>query len=326
MENDVIFDITSMSKTITAAGALKLYDEGGFLLDDPVKKYLPQFKNLRVMVNMGTDSSMTTGLERDVTIRDLFRHTAGFGYGWGSDTIDYLYRLNRLNTANQTPEKFLNAITGIPLKYQPGSWWEYSYSIDILGLVIEKITGKSLQDYLKSEIFNPLKMRSSGFYIKEKDINRLSAYYTYTDGKLKYEEYPLPMEYLKIPGMCWGGAGIVTTAGDLANFCNMILNFGNFNGRQVLKAETVELMITDQISGIKEQSSDVPGYGLGVGVIADPTTGKTASVFWKGSPFNTSFVIDINKQVIAIFLTRNGPFGHLDITSKFSKLVYENLY
>ncbi len=326
MTNDVIFDITSISKIITAAGALKLWEEGRFLLDDPVKKFLPQFNNLKVMVNMGTDSCRIVPTERDVTIRDLCRHTAGFGYGWGSDTIDYLYRLKRIDAAGQTRESYLNALCSIPLKFQPGSKWEYSCSIDILGFLIEEITQISLQEYLTKEFFIPLKMKHTGFYINEKDIDKLSAHYSYSGGMLKQDEYPLPVQYLQVPAAFRGGGGIVSKASDLANFFTMILNYGDFKGRQILQSGTVELLISDQIGEIKDRSFDVPGYGFGVGVYSDKNSGKTRSVYWQGSPFNTCFFIDFEKNLVAVFLTQNGPFGHLDIINRFTEIVEGNVF
>ena len=324
MKNNVIFEISSMTKIITAAGALKLVEEGKLNLYDPLKKHLPQLADLKVLENGGTDSSQLVSPDRDITIRDLLMHTAGFGYGWSNDTIDKLYRQHYLYGPNQTSENFLNTLSQIPLKYQPGSKWEYSCSIDILGFIIEKITGETLHDYLKEVFFIPLKMKSTGFYIEEYNIDRLCCNFEFVNGKLKQLDFPHPSAYLKLPSIYWGGAGIVTTAGDLANFYNMILNFGTYKGKQVLKAQTVELLISNQISDVKEPPVQLEGYGFGTGVKTDKNTGKTSEVYWQGSPYNTSFFIDFEKQLIGIFLTQNGPFGHLDIINRFEETVREN--
>ncbi|MFA5817041.1 MAG: serine hydrolase domain-containing protein [Bacteroidales bacterium] len=335
MENDVIFRIASMTKIITAAGALKLYEEGKFLLDEPVKKYIPQFNNLKVMQNIGTDSCKIVNLERDITIRDLFRHTAGFGSGGENDTIGNLY--NKLDSA-KTSEDFLNTISQIPLRNQPGSKWEYSCSNKILGFLIEKIINKTLHDYLTESFFVPLGMTNTGFYVAKKNIDKLSCSYIYDEGKLKLEDNPMTSEYLKVPTIYNGGGGIVSTAKDLANFYNMILHYGTFNGKQILKAQTVELLISNQIGEIKDRgipdltnilskyrSFSVAGYGFGVGIHTEKNSGKTQSIYWAGS-YNTYFLIDYDKQLITIFLTQITPFMHLDIMNKFGQIVNKNVH
>ena len=177
MEKDAIFRIASMSKVITAAGALKLYEDGRFLLDEPVKEYLPQLSDLKVLENIGTDSVKIASLERDITIRDLFRHTAGFGYAYqespNNDTIDNQYISKNLSTSNQTADDFLTKLAEIPLKYQPGSEWEYSYSIDVLGFLIEEITGQSLHEYLTESLFEPLEMTSTGFLCIKRECEKI---------------------------------------------------------------------------------------------------------------------------------------------------------
>jgi len=325
MKKSVIFEISSMTKIITAAGALALVDQGKIQLDDPVKKFLPQLADLKVLENGGTDSSLLVNLDRDITVRDLLRHTAGFGYGWSSDTVDSLYRLNNLYGPNQTPENFLNKLSQIPLKYQPGTKWEYSCSIDVLGILIEKVSGKTLHEYLKQAFFIPLKMKSTGFFISENNIGRLCSNYEYKEGRLIHIDYPHPSVYLKTPSMCWGGAGIVTTAGDLANFYTMILNYGTFRGKQILTTQTVEMLISNQIAEVKGQPSQPDAYGFGVGVNTDKISGRTNSVYWQGSPYNTSFFIDFNKQLVGIFLTQNGPFGHLNLINDFEKTIKKNV-
>ena len=336
MRQDDIFRIASMSKVITAAGALKLYEEGRFLLDDPVKNYLPQLSNLKVMENPGTDSARKVKLERDITIRDLFRHTAGFGYAYqeseDNDTIDKLYISKELSTSYQTADDFLRKLAEIPLKYQPGSKWEYSYSIDVLGFLIEKISGQNLHDYLTESLFTPLEMTSTGFYVSKENVNRLTGNYIYKDDQLELIDDPTKSEYLEIPTIYSGGGGlkdnvggIVTTASDFANFCKMLLNYGMFKGKVILNRQTVELMISNQIEGIEDRSFPVGAYGFGVGVVPDIHYGRTQVISWLGGPYNTGFLINFNTGLIAVFLTQNSPWMHLNIVNKFFVVMSENM-
>jgi CubicO group peptidase (beta-lactamase class C family) len=329
MKDDVIFRIASMSKPITAAAALKLYEDGYFLLDDPVKKFIPQFGDLKVMENIGTDSAQIVDLKRDVTIRDLFRHTGGFGYASqpskNNDAIDNMYVSANLKSLDQTPEDFINKICKIPLKYHPGSKWRYSYSNDLLGFLIEAITGKTLHEYVKESILEPLNMSSSGYYVTEENIQRLSSFYNYENDELQLVEDNKNTPYSSKPTICMGGAKMVSTAQDYANFCSMLLNYGKFNGNQVFQKQTVELLISDQIDNIKDRGFKVSGYGFGVGVSKEKDNGKTESINWSGSPFNTTFFVDYNTKTIAILLTQNAPWGHLNVKYKFASIVKKNI-
>jgi len=336
MPEDAIFLIASMSKVITAAGALRLYEEGKFLLDDPVKKYLHQFEGVKVLENIGTDSARLVNAKRDVTIRDLFRHTAGLGYAYvkmaSNDTINNLYVDHNLSDGKQTSIDFLDKIGSFPLKYHPGSKWRYSYSIDVLGFLIEEITELSLHDYLKKSLFDPLDMSSTGFYVGKENINRLSSNYIYKDDKLELIHNPKTSSFKDVPLIYSGGGGlkdnvggIVTTAQDFANLCHMLLKYGQFEGQQILKAQTVELMISDQIAAINDRGFPVSGYGLGTGVDHDVFEGSIKRVFWAGGPVNTYFFIDFEKKCIAIFLTQNSPWMHMNIMETFENIVLENI-
>jgi CubicO group peptidase (beta-lactamase class C family) len=331
MEKEAIFLIASMTKVVTAAGALKLYEEGKFLLDDPVKLYLKQFENMAVLENIGTDSAKIVPPTRDVTIRDLFRHTAGFGYAYkkhaDNDTIDNLYVDNELWNSGSSTE-FLDKICSYPLKYHPGSKWQYSYSIDILGFLVEKISGMTLHDYLTKEILEPLQMTSTGFYVSPENLNRLSCNYEYKNGQLELIDNPGSSPFGRLPNVFSGGGGLednvgglVTTAEDFANFCTMIMNYGQFGDRRILKKQTVELMISDQIAAIHDREFQVSGYGFGTGVAHDIDHGGAQAVFWAGGPVNTYFRIDMEKNLISIFLTQNSPWRHENLMGLFGEIV-----
>ena len=330
LKEDAIFNIASMAKTVTAVGALILYEEGKFLLDDPIEKYLPELNNLQVLQNAGTDSAALVPLSRSITIRDLFRHTAGFGYAYLEEEInhptDSLYVAKELHYSKSS-EEFLTRIAAIPLKYQPGSQWEYSYSLDVLGFLVERVTHRTLHDFLTERVFGPLAMNSTGFYLDEEDLGRLSNLYIESDGAL--EAVPgFQNQYKSMPGVRAGGGGLgrsidgalLSTASDFARFCTMLLAYGELEGKRILQPQTVELLISNQIAGITKQSFPVGEYGFGVGVNTYPYQGKTNAISWTGA-FNTIFVVNYKMDLVAVFLTQHEPWGHLGIMDEFLMVI-----
>jgi CubicO group peptidase (beta-lactamase class C family) len=326
IQENTIFRIASMTKVLTAAAALKLYEEGKFLLDEPVKKYIPEFGSLRVLSPecKSEDNLITLPLERDVTIRDLFRHTAGFTYG-GNDIIGRIYRKKAGNSPDITLEQFTKAILSAPLKYQPGSRWEYSFANDVLGYLVEVISKKPLDVYMEEAIFKPMGMNSSGFYVTKDKIDRLSNHYTYTNGKLVLTDDAKTGNFSKRPTFISGGGGGVTSVDDYSKFCQMILNYGEYNGTRVLSKQTVELLISNQIGEITNRGFEVSGFGFGIGVTPGKYSGHTRICSWSGSPYNTTFMIDFEKNMIAILLVQNGPWTHLGLMDKFQKIVSEEI-
>jgi len=324
MEKDAIFRIASMTKILTSAAALKLYEEGKFLLDEPVKKYIPEFADLRVIAPdcKNEDAVTSVPLERDVTIRDLFRHTAGFGYG-GNDIVGKLYVKKILYTENLTLKQFVKGITSVPLKYQPGSKWEYSFSNDILGYLVEVISGKPLDEYMNEAIFKPMGMVNTGFYVASDKIKKVCNHYEYADNKLRLVAGSENSMLLKRPAFISGGGGGLSTAEDYSKFCQMLLNYGEYKGKRILSRQTVELLVSDQIGEIKDRSFAVSGFGFGVGVIPAKYCGGTSGCYWAGSPYNDTFLFDFKKQMIAILLMQNSPWEHLNLMSKFRNIVRE---
>mgnify|MGYP003800716957 CR=1 FL=1 len=326
METDAVFRIASLTKLLTAASAMKLYDEGKFLLDEPVKKYIPEFANLRVIAPGYTtiDSVRTVPLERDVTIRDLLRHTAGFGYG-GSDVVGKLYVRNIRYSDSMTLKQFVQGIVKAPLKYQPGSRWEYSFANDILGYLIEVIAGKPLDEYMDEAIFKPMDMNHTGFYVKPDDVKHLCNFYEYSGNKLILKESSANTRITQRPAFISGGGGGISTADDYSKFCQMLLNYGEYNGKRILSRQSVELMISDQIEPIKDRGFEVTGFGFGVGVLPGKNCGATKDIHWAGSPYNNTYVVDFEKKSIAILLMQNGPWEHLGLMDQFKEIVSEEL-
>ena len=334
LKEDAIFNIASMAKVVTAVGALILYEDGKFLLDDPIEMYLPELGELMVLENIGTDSAKLVPPIRSITIRDLFRHTAGFGYAYqmteAQNSVDSLYVSKELDMS-RTSQDFLERLSEIPLKYQPGSQWEYSYALDVLGFLVEKISRMTLHDFLKQNLFGPLEMTSTGFYLNPEDMGRLSNLYVQTaDGLAAVPDFV--SNYKEPPTLYAGGGGLgrsidgalLSSTADFAKFCNMLLDYGQYNGKEILQSQTVELLISNQIGGIVKRSFPVGAYGFGVGVSNWPNNGRTQAISWTGA-FKTIFVVNFKVDFVSIFMTQHEPWGHLDIMDKFLQVIEETV-
>ncbi len=322
MEYNAIFRIASMTKALTAATALRLYEDGKFLLDDPVRKYIPEFTGLRVIAPGcdNEDSLRTIPLERDVTVRDLFRHTAGFGYG-GTDIVGRVYTKKIRYDSAMTLRQFVQRITSAPLKYQPGSKWEYSFANDVLGYLVEVVSGQPLDSTMKSLLLKPLGMDDTGFFVPAEKISRLCHHYTYTDGRLTLTDGSIDSKFNRRPAFISGGGGAVSTIDDYSKFCRMLLQYGEYNGKRILRPETVTLMTANQIGEIKERGFALPGFGLGIGVIPARKSGGTSACYWAGAPYNDTYIFNYDKQTVAILLLQNGPWTHLGLMDSFRKVV-----
>lgn len=323
MEKNTIFEISSMSKFITSAGALKLIEDGKLAPGDPVSRYIPCFSDIKVMEFQGTDSCRIVDPYREITIHDLLNHTSGIGYGWTNDTIDRMYRAKELYSAGQTSEVFLNGLCHIPLKFHPGTDWEYGFSTDVLGFVIEKVTGMTLQDYLSDALFKPLSMNSTGFYLSENQIFRMAESYEYTQNGLIRTDNPPVMVFNDKPSAFWGGAGLLSSARDLSAFYRMILNQGIYKGKKVLSPESVAYITGVNTGNLFSGQESGKEFTCGTGISIK--NGRVNSLFWEGSPYNTSYYLIPEGKIIAVLLTRNSPFGHLNLTSRFRETVINNL-
>jgi CubicO group peptidase (beta-lactamase class C family) len=332
MRTDAIFRIASMNKLPTCVAALKLYEEGRFSLDDPIAKFIPEMKNLRVLDSSqlaapGGAPPKTVPLDRQITIRDLFRHTAGFLYAIGDSPVDQLYRDAGFREWKGSLKDFVRKLSDFPLAYQPGSKWAYSYSTDVLGYLIEVISHQPLNEYLKTHVFEPLRMGDTDYVVPDSKVDWLTSFYEYKDRSLHLVESTTESPFRRLPagfsgGGGWGDGygGVVSTATDLERFLQMLLNYGELDGVRILRRETVELMIADQIADIRDRSFPVSGYGLGLGVYSDPARPRqTQGIFWSGGPYNTHFIADFDLQMCGVLLTQTAPFGHLGIIGRFSE-------
>lgn len=336
MPPDAMFRICSMTKAITSAAVMMLYEEGRFLLDDPVSKYLLEFKNPKVLVKPASGEPYTIPATKEITIRDLLRHTSGITYHWNDD-LGPMYEkagvASGLLKYDGTIGDMVTHLAGQPLLFNPGDRFEYSLGVDVLGRLVEVVSGKPLDDFSRTRIFEPLGMKDSYFYPPDNKVDRLATAYTYypdkglnrfpdtpiREGSFVYSaDYPTrgPKKLFS------GGAGLVSTAMDYARFCQMMLDDGKVGNTHLLSRKTVELMTQDQLGKI---STDM-GFGLGFGVngVKGPLSelGSVGEYNWGGF-FYTGFTIDPKEQMIVIFMAQLHPTGGLTLDRQVNELAYQ---
>ena len=338
MRDDAIFRTASMTKMFTSAAFMALYEEGVFNLNDPVSKYIPEFKNMKVAVfpEGNSDSNAQLSIEpakSEITIKDLMRHTAGFTYSSGYSILGEMYKKAGLDAYNGPPlgslPDFIDKISALPLAFHPGTNWEYSYATDIIGYLIEIISKQPLDVFMEDRIFKPLNMKDTGFTITDEKLNRFANLYEFKDGKLILLESAAKSPFRKQPGALSGGGGwdsygyggLISTAEDYARFLQMLMNNGELNGIHILSRKTVELMLSNQLINIPNNwlGSGV-GFNLCSAVLDDVheygNTGSKNQIWWAGS-CNTYFFMDAQEKIIGVFMTQMLPFLHLGLMGKF---------
>ncbi len=343
MRLDTIHRIYSMTKPVTSVAVMMLYEEGKFQLNDPVAKYLPEFAKMQVAITendpqTGKPTLKTAPAKRPVTVRDLLRHTAGLTYGFFSDTlVDQEYRKARILSDLNLAE-FVTNLSKIPLLQEPGTRWHYSVSVDVLGRLVEVLSGKSFDQFLQERIFTPLEMRDTGFYVPADKKDRFAKLYSPTkDGKIQpavicatrqecVEKFPNAVpSYLEPPTLLSGGGGLVSTAYDYLRFCQMLLNKGQYDGKRMLSRKTVQLMSSDNLGTIPGIGPGA-GFGLGFAVSKAPgeagMMGSPGEYNWGGAA-GTRFWIDPQEELIGIFMIQILPHTGLEYGSEFRVLAYQ---
>jgi CubicO group peptidase (beta-lactamase class C family) len=329
MQLNTIFRIASMSKAITSVAVMMLYEEGYFQLDDPVSKFIPEFKDLKVFSSKDQYGLHLVDQIKPITIRDLLTHTSGLGYGWGDTPLDSMYKA--ANIWEGTLKDMVQKLSQIPLFYQPGSKWNYGVSTDVLGYLIEVISGKPFDIFLKEKIFIPLKMKDTDFYVPKEKIDRCGALYGNAENKsIKVISSPDTVEISRPARFLSGGGGLFSTATDYLIFSQMLLNKGEFNGIRLLGRKTVELMTKNHLSNellpVAESWLPGSGFGLGFAVMIDQShiLGSVGEFEWGGA-YNTFFWIDPTEHLIGLFMTQYYPFNAYPINREFKVLVYQGL-
>jgi len=316
MEEDAILRIYSMSKPITAAALMMLFDEGKFQLDDPVKNYISEFANTEVWVD-GEEVEQ----QENFTIRHLLTHTAGFCYGWDVSHVDSLYAQASPGglLAKETLAEAVNLLASIPLKNQPGSKWEYSVSIDVAGYLVEVLSGLPFDEFLQSRLFDPLGMEDTGFDVPEEDFDRLAMIYTpdQESGKLTPAEDLTDGVKQKVT-LFSGGGGLASTIGDYGKFGQMLLNGGELNGVRVLEESTVKMIMSNQMPSTTTYGEGM-GYGLGGQVNLE-----TGEYGWTGMA-STFFVADPENNMVGLAFTQYIPHMGIPFAYEYWELVRKAL-
>ena len=314
-QND-IFRIASMTKPIVSVALMMLYEEGKFKLDDPVHKFIPEFKNLTVK-----KGKKEKPIKNQIKIIDVLRHSAGFGFK-GPD--DYRESLG-LNL-----EEFIKKSLQAPLLNQPGTTWYYSFSTDICGYLIEVISGMTLDKYLKTKIFDPLNMSDTFFEVPQDKIDRFTTLYNQEkNGELNVFDNPIESPFANDVTLFSGAGGLLSTTNDYLVFCQMLLNGGIFNGQRIIQPSTLSLMLEDHAKGLKYKRlifGKKKGFGLGFQVVnkSDTKFGSKGTYGW-GGIFGTYFRIDPVENMIFIYMTQSFETYKLKLSDKFRGLVYDSI-
>jgi CubicO group peptidase (beta-lactamase class C family) len=332
MQRDNIFRIYSMTKPITTVAALTLWEQGKFHMNDPISWYLPELKNLKVYVSGSGDSMVVEDMKSPIRIIDLFTHTAGFSYGFTGSEVDKLYRASPMMQGKTKPEDTLIELAKLPLNHQPGTQWNYGVSIDVIGYMVEKLTGMKLGEYVKQEILDPLNMQDTGFYVPAEKVQRFAeVYHNNKEGKTAVMENEPLGDFLSDPAIHNGGGGMVSTLDDYLTFARMLLNNGEVNGVRILGRKTVEYMRSNHLpANLVPFSSwaDGEGYGLGVSVVTDSGSlkfmGSEGNYGWGGMA-STYFRIDPVENLIIIGMAQFIPSGTHRYADDLRNLTYQAL-
>jgi CubicO group peptidase (beta-lactamase class C family) len=335
LRSDAVFRIYSMTKPVLAAAVLRLVEQGRLALEDPVSKTIPAFANVKVYAGGAADDPVLLDPDSAITVRHLLTHTAGLGYGNGVTPVDTIYQRAAVFDPARTVEQFADSVARLPLYFSPGSRFQYSAAIDVLGRVIEVASGLPLDHFLDREIFQPLGMRDTSFRIRRDLQGRIATLYSRDpDGKLSEVTGGLNEMYEPDARFFWGGGGLLSTAHDYLRFAQMLLNGGQLNGRRVLQATSVAGMMRNHLPDSLTPLSGPPlmdegyGYGLAGAVLVDTARarlpGAPGIYRWSGY-VGTYFWIDPENDLIGMIWTQFTPGRTYELEQEFQRLVYAAL-
>ncbi len=337
---DTIYRIYSMTKPLTSTAIMMLYEEGRFQLDDPISNFVPAFRNPRVYAGGSRGKIDTTPAEREITFRDLLSHTSGLTYGFmESNPVDALYRAKDgvdFQTATTSLKQVVEKLATFPLIAQPGKAWNYSVSTDVLGYLVEVISGQPFETFLVEKVLKPLGMTDTDFHVPQAKHDRFAANYAVgAGGKLDLIDDPGKSRYLAPRTVNSGGGGLVSTASDYLRFCKFMLNKGCIDGVRLLGKKTVELMTMNHLGGDMADMgmprfSESPyygiGFGLGFSVMIDPAKaqilGTPGEYAWGGAA-STAFWCDPAEDMAVVMLTQLMPSSTYPIRRELRVLSYQ---
>lgn len=340
LKRDAIFRIASQTKAITSVAVMMLYEEGKFLLKDPISKYIPEFAKPQVLDKFNAEDTTYTTVptKREITIHDLLTHTSGIGYAQiGSKEANAIYAKNGIVGGIGVGQILLadkiKKLGTLPLFHQPGEQWTYGLNTDVLGYLVEVASGMSLDEFFRKKIFEPLGMKDTYFYLPKDKYNRLATLFTENENK----EVVKAADHINLNGDFYsnypategtyysGGGGLSSTALDYAIFMQMLLNGGEYNGKRILSRSTVKMMTMDQYDKINWPANKM---GLGFSIATEKSLASSplspGSFSW-GGMFSSTYWIDPKEKIVAQLFLNEYPQSHGDIHEKFKVLVYQAL-
>jgi CubicO group peptidase (beta-lactamase class C family) len=351
VKDDTIYRIYSMTKPITSVAFMMLFEEGKVALDEPVVKYIPEWKNLGVFAAGTAPNFLTRPTSRPMLIVDLLRHTSGLTYGFQQrSNVDAAYReakIGEVQTAG-TLDSMIESLATIPLEFSPGEAWNYSVATDVIGYLIGKISGMPFEQFLKERIFGPLGMSDTDFFVPNEKVRRFAACYSADPpgrlafhaserkGALTLQDDPTTSSYLSPPSLVSGGGGLCSTTADYLTFCRALINGGELGGVRLIGPKTLQLMTSNHLPGgldlpamsrslFSEATYNGIGFGLGFAVTMEPAKtlipGSAGEYNWGGAA-TTSFWIDPAEELITIFMTQVLPSSAYPLRRELRTLVY----
>jgi CubicO group peptidase (beta-lactamase class C family) len=340
MQDDTIFRIYSMTKPITSVALMQLFERGAFQLNDPVSRFIPEWKDHRVWVSGDGDEMETKAPETPMTFRHVLSHSGGLTYGATNHPVDKVYRrvgVNRDRT--ETLATFIEKLAQVPLRYEPGAAWMYSISTDVCGALVERISGMPFDEYLDENIFKPLGMTDTSFYVAEEKHERFAANYQRNPDKtLKLIDDPGNSQFTRRPSFFSGGGGLTGTTADYYRFVEMLRNGGVLDGVRILGPRTISLMTQNHLAGGKELTDmaigafsetayDGVGFGLGFAMtlseVASGSLGQ-GDYYWGGAA-STIFWVDPAEDLTAVFMTQLMPSATFNFRGQLKNIIYSSI-
>ncbi len=340
MADDTIFRIYSMSKPITSVALMTLFEQGYFQLTDPVRRFIPEWREQEVYVS-GEGADMETGApERPMTFRNILSHTGGLTYGATNHPVDKAYRREGVRRdQGETLKTFVEKLGRVPLRYAPGERWMYSYSTDVCGHLVEAISGKPFDQYLQETIFDPLGMSDTSFSVAPANVDRFAAnYQRQPDKTLKQIDEATTSAYLKKPNFLSGGGGLTGTTADYHRFCEMLRRGGELDGVRILGSRTIDLMTKNHLAGgrdltqmaigaFSETANEGVGFGLGFAMTLDEVeTGALGEgdYYWGGAA-STIFWVDPKEDLVVVFMTQLMPSSSFNFRGQLKNIIYSSI-
>jgi len=323
LDDKSIFRIFSMTKPIVSVALMQLYEQGKFKLEDPLYKYIPEFKEMNLL-----NGSILEPAKNPIKIIDLLRHTSGFNYGnIRNTTLNKYYSKADLHSSKNN-EEFVLKLSKIPLQFEPGTNWQYGLSTNICGYLIEKLSGQSLNNYLIDSILKPLKMKDTHFQLPKEKIKRFSTGYGWNNQNgLFVSENSDDNRYINKVTLYNGGGGLVSTTYDYLRFCQMLLNKGKLDGKRLLKEETLDLMFSDQLKDVRKHQTErlrLPlgeaSFGLGF-AIRGANINSLENVFGWGGAVGTYFKIDLKHNLAYVMMIQLSPYRQLGLRQRIQNFV-----